>query len=195
MPGKSNAFEISKKLGLPGFLIDKAKSLLTKETVHFEDLLRNIEKNRSIVEKEKLEITRLRMETEKLKKEYEQKSQELQLQKNKIIRKAKKEAYRITKQAKDEADEIIDSLRALRFKLEEKEINRGIERARQDISKKMDRLSEGMTERLIMKTSKKPPKNLKAGEMLRYYHLIKQVMSFRRKMKWGCSNPSWYYES
>ena len=171
LPGKSNAFEISKKLGLPDFLIDRSRDLLTKETIHFEDLLQNIEENRFVVEKEKLETTKLRMETEKLKEEYEQKSEKLQLRRDKIIRKAKKEAYKITKQAKDEADQIIDNLRALKFELEEKEMNRKIEEARQSISKKMDRLSEGMTERLVMKTSKKPPKNLKAGEMVKVLSL------------------------
>ncbi len=171
LPGKSNAFEISKKLGLPDFLIDRSRDLLTKEIIHFEDLLQNIEENRFVVEKEKLEITKLRMETEKFKEEYEQKSEKLQLRRDKIIRKAKKEAYKITKQAKDEADQIIDNLRALKFELEEKEMNRKIEEARQSISKKMDRLSEGMTERLVMKTSKKPPKNLKAGEMVKVLSL------------------------
>ncbi|HZJ76698.1 MAG TPA: endonuclease MutS2, partial [Oscillospiraceae bacterium] len=171
LPGKSNAFEISKKLGLPNFLIDRAKSLLTGETVRFEDLLQNIEESRSIVEKEKLETTKLRMETEELKREYEQKSEKLQSRRNKIVRKAKEEAYKITKQAKYEADQIIDNLRALKFELEEKEMNRKIEEARQNISKKMDKFSEGMIEPLVMKTSKKPPKDLEAGEMVRVLSL------------------------
>lgn len=171
VPGKSNAFEISRKLGLSDFLIDRSKELLTKETIHFEDMLQNIEKNRSIAEKEKTEITKLRMETEKLKEEYFDKSEKLQEQRDKTIRNAKKEAYKIIKQAKLDADEIIDNLKLLKIELEEKEMNRKIEETRKHISNKMDTLSEGMTERLIMKTNKKPPKNLKAGETVKILSL------------------------
>ncbi|MCK9268104.1 MAG: endonuclease MutS2 [Alkaliphilus sp.] len=171
IPGKSNAFEISKKLGLPDFLIDKSRSLLTKETIHFEDLLKNIEENRSIVEKKKLETIKLRMETEKLKEEYEQKTEKLQLRREKVIREAKKEAYKIVKQARTDSDEIIDNLKSLKVELEEKEMNRKIEEARQSISKKMDKFSEGMVERLITKVNKNPPRNLKAGETVRVLSL------------------------
>lgn len=171
IPGKSNAFEISRKLGLPDFLIEQSKSLLTKETIHFEDLLQNIETSRSIAEKEKLEAARLRMETENLKEEYEQRNEKLQEQRDKIVRDAKKEAYKIVKEARQEADEIIDNLKALRVELEQKEMNRKIEEARQSISKRMDKLSDGMTEPLVLKTNKKPPKNLKAGETVKVLSL------------------------
>lgn len=171
IPGKSNAFEISKKLGLPDHLIDRSRDLLTKEAVRFEDLLQNIEKDRSITEKEKLEATKLRIETEELKAEYEQKSEKLQLQRDKIIRGAKKEAYKIVKQAKEEMDQIIDNLRALKVELEEKEMNRKIEKSRQRISKRMDKLSDGMTEKLAVRINKKPPRNLKAGEAVKVLSL------------------------
>ncbi len=171
VPGKSNAFEISKKLGLPDFLIDRSKELLTKETIEFEDMLQNIEENRSLAEKEKLETRRLRMETEKIKKEYYEKSEQLQKQRDKAIRDAKKEAHNIMKQTKLEADEIIDNLKSMKMELEEKEMNRKIEESRKHISTKMDKLSQGMTEPLIMKTSKKPPKNLKAGETVKILSL------------------------
>ncbi|HZK58020.1 MAG TPA: endonuclease MutS2 [Clostridia bacterium] len=171
IPGKSNAFEISKKLGLPDFLIDRSRDLLTKETIHFEDLLQNIEKDRSATEKEKLEAAKLRMETEKLKEEYEHKNEKLQSQRDRIIRGAKKEAYKIVKQAKLDADEIIDNLRSLKIGLEKREMNKEIEQARQDISKRMDKLSEGMVERLVIKTNKKPPKDLKVGEAIKILSL------------------------
>ncbi len=171
IPGKSNAFEISKKLGLPDFLIDRSRDLLTKETIHFEDLLQNIEKDRSATEKEKLEAAKLRMETEKLKEEYEHKNEKLQSQRDRIIRDAKKEAYKIVKQAKLDVDEIIDNLRSLKVELEKREMNKKIEQARQDISKRMDKLSEGMAERLVIKTNKKPPRDLKVGEAIKILSL------------------------
>ncbi len=171
LPGKSNAFEISKKLGLPDFLINKSKSLLSRETVHFEDVLQNIEESRSVVEKERLETARLKMKTEKLKEEYERKTEKLQSHKDRIIRDARREAYRITKQAKKESDRVIDNLRTLRAELEEKEMNKKIEEARRGLSEKMDKFSDSMVERLVMKTSKEPPENLEAGEMVKVLSL------------------------
>lgn len=164
VPGKSNAFEISRKLGLSDFLIERAKELLTGEDIHFEDLLQNIEKNRVIAEREQQEAARLRLETEKLREEYYEKKQKLELERDRAIKEAKREAYKIIKQAKLEADEIVNNLKSLRAELEEKEMNRKIEEARRSISKKMGKLAEGMGEQLILKTNKKPPKNLKPGE-------------------------------
>ncbi len=167
VPGKSNAFEISRKLGLSDFLIDRAKELLTGEDIHFEDLLQNIEKNRSTAEKEKEEAARLRMETQKLREEYYEKRQQLEIQKDKILKDAKKEAYKIVKQAKFDADEIVDNLKSLKVELEEKEMNRKIEEARKNISGKMGKLAQDMGEQLVLKTNKKPPKNLKQGEAVK----------------------------
>jgi len=166
VPGKSNAFEISRKLGLSDFLIDRAKELLTGEDIHFEDLLQNIERNRTTAEREKDEATRLRMETQKLREEFFDKKQQLQIQREQVIKEAKKEAYKIIKQAKLDADEIVDNLKSLRMELEEKEMNRRIEEAKKGISGKMNKLAEDMGEQLIVKTNKKPPKNLKVGEMV-----------------------------
>jgi len=164
VPGKSNAFEISRKLGLSNFLIDSAKELLTREDIHFEDLLQNIEKNRTTAEREKQEAARLRMETQKLREEYHEKSQQLEIQKDKVLKEAKKEAYKIVKQAKIDADEVVDNLKSLRVELQEKEMNKKIEEARKNISDKMGKLAQGMSEAIVLKTNKKPPKNLKAGE-------------------------------
>lgn len=164
VPGKSNAFEISRKLGLSDFLINSAKELLTREDIHFEDLLQNIEKSRTTAQREKEEAARLRLETQKLREEYYEKRQQLEIQKEKVLKDAKKEAYKIVKQAKLDADEIVDNLKSLRVELEEKEMNRKIEEARKNISGKMGKLAEGMSEQIILKTNKKPPKNLKPGE-------------------------------
>lgn len=164
VPGKSNAFEISRKLGLSDFLIQRSKELLTREDIQFEDLLQNIEKNRSTAEKEKDEAARLRMETQKLREEYYEKKQQLQTQKEKLISDAKREAYKIVKQAKLDADEIVENLKTLRAELEEKEMNKKIEEARKNLSDQMGKLAENMGEKLVLKTNKKPPKNLKIGE-------------------------------
>lgn len=171
VPGKSNAFEISRKLGLSDFIIDRSKELLSTEDIHFEELLQNIEKNRTTAEREKAEATRLRMETEKLKEKYYEKKQQLEIQKDKVMKEAKRESYKIVKQAKAEAEEIIDNLKSLKVDLEEKEMNRKIEEARKNISGKMNKLAKDSGDKLVLKTNKKPPKNLKPGEAVKVLSL------------------------
>lgn len=171
VPGKSNAFEISRKLGLSDFIIDRSKELLSKEDIHFEELLQEIERNRTRAEKEKVESTRLKMEAEKLRDKYYENKEQFELQKNKVMKEAKKESYKIIKQAKIEAEEIIENLKSLRVELEEKEMNRKIEEARKSISGKMNKLSDAASEKLVLKTNKKPPKNLKPGEAVRVLSL------------------------
>lgn len=171
VPGKSNAFEISKKLGLSTSLIEEAKTLLTTENIEFEDLLQNIERNRVETEKERSVAASLRMEAESLYNTYQEKREKLDLQKEKVLKDAKKEALKIVKEAKQEAEEIIENLRKLRLEAEEKEINRKIEEQKKSMDRKINDLSEGFSDGIFMKTSKKPPENLKAGEAVKILSL------------------------
>ncbi len=164
VPGKSNAFEISRKLGLSDDIIDAAKECISTEDIEFEDLLQNIEANRRATETDREEAQRLRMEQEKVMQQYNDKRQQLEEQKEKLIREAKKEAHKIVKSAKLEAEEIIKNLRELKLELEEKEMNKKLEAAKKQLTEKMDALGETVEDFFSKKTSKKPPKNLKAGE-------------------------------
>ncbi len=107
IPGKSNAFAISSKLGLNDSIIEDAKGRLNKKDVEFEDVLANLESSRIIIEKEQLEINQYKSEIETLKKQIENKSERLDQSKEKILREANEEAFRIIKEAKDLADETI----------------------------------------------------------------------------------------
>ncbi len=107
IPGKSNAFAISKKLGLPEEVIEDAKGRLTESEENFEDLLANLEKSRSTIEKEQLEISQYKQEIESLKEKLTQKQERLDLSREKILREANEQAYHIIKEAKDVADETI----------------------------------------------------------------------------------------
>jgi len=107
IPGKSNAFAISSKLGLDTSIIEDAKGRLNKKDVEFEDVIANLEASRITIEKEQLEINQYKAEIETLKKQLENKSERLDQSKDKILREANEEAFRIIKEAKDLADETI----------------------------------------------------------------------------------------
>ena len=107
IPGKSNAFAISEKLGLSRDLIEDAKGRISENDENFEDLLADLEKSRITIEKEQLEINRYKEEIQTLKERLEQKQEKLDASRDKILREANEEAYRILKEAKDVADETI----------------------------------------------------------------------------------------
>lgn len=107
IPGKSNAFAISEKLGLPSDLITDAKGRISKSEGDFEDLIADLEKSRSTIEREQLEINQYKAEIESLKEKLEQKQERLDSSRDKILREANEQAYSILKEAKDVADETI----------------------------------------------------------------------------------------
>lgn len=107
IPGKSNAFAISSKLGLPDEIIASAKEHISEEDESFEDLLSDLETSRRTIENEQNEIQRYKAEVESLKKKLEQKQERLEAQKDKILREANEEARKILQEAKDVADETI----------------------------------------------------------------------------------------
>ena len=111
IPGKSNAFAISEKLGLPSYIIDDAKSRLSEQDESFEDVLTDLEEKRRTIEKEHSEIANYRREMERLKSEMDAKQEKLDAQRDRIIREANEKATAIVREAKDFADETMKSFR------------------------------------------------------------------------------------
>lgn len=107
IPGKSNAFAISSKLGLAENIIEDARARISQKDIDFEDLLANLEASRQTIEREQLEINRYKSEIEELKKRLEAKQEHLNQSREKILRQANEEAYQILKEAKELADETI----------------------------------------------------------------------------------------
>lgn len=107
IPGKSNAFAISQKLGLSENIIEDARTRISDKDIDFEDLISNLEASRQTIEKEQLEINQYKAEIQTLKKQLESKQERLDQNKEKILREANEEAYKILKEAKDLADETI----------------------------------------------------------------------------------------
>ena len=111
LPGKSNAFAISSKLGLPDRIIEAAKEQIGTDDRKFEDLLADLERSRKIIENERLEIEQYKQEARELRSELEKKTDRLDSQRDEILRKANEEARQILMEAKEVADETIKVFR------------------------------------------------------------------------------------
>ena len=107
IPGKSNAFAISGKLGLPDFIIDDARKRLSEQDVSFEDLLSDLEESRRTIEKEQAQIEAFRREAENLKARAQKQQAKLDEQRDRVIREANEKANAILREAKEVADETI----------------------------------------------------------------------------------------
>lgn len=107
IPGKSNAFAISSKIGLPADLIEDAKTRITKENENFEDVIADLEQSRLTIEKEQAKINRYKEEAASLKKQLEEKQERLNRSRDRVLQEANQQAAAILKEAKDLADETI----------------------------------------------------------------------------------------
>ena len=166
--GKSNAFAISSKLGLPSYIIDDAKSRISKKDESFEDVLTELENNRVIIENEKAEIEKLKREIELLKKDYENRQKKLLESKDKIIREATEEAREILQDAKNTADTAIRDL----MKKENRGDIRSMERNRTKLREKIDNTNSKVSiNSSIVNKKKNKPSDFKLGEDVRIISL------------------------
>lgn len=166
--GKSNAFAISSKLGLPSYIIDDAKSRISKKDETFEDVLTELENNRVIIENEKIEIEKYKREIEALKSDYENRQKKLNDTRDKIIREATEEARDILKEAKDTADEAIRDL----MKKENRGDIRSMEKNRAKLREKIDKTNSKVTLGKAEAPKKKyKPSDFKLGEDVRIISL------------------------
>ncbi len=163
VPGKSNAFEISKRLGLQDYIIDYARKLISQENIDFEDVLQAIEKDRREAEEKRYEAERQSLEIEKLKNELAIEKSKTKDMRDKILQEAREEARNILRNAKEESELIISELRDISFEID-KDKTRRMHEAQQMLKSEIDKADELLVKDVLNVKAKKPPKNLKVGE-------------------------------
>lgn len=145
IPGKSNAFEISKKLGLPGEIIDKSKSLLEGGDIKFESVLEAIEEDKKAAEEERDEAIMLNIEMKKQKEEMDKREKKLKQQQEKMLNDAKEEARAIIAEAKEVTKEVQEELRELAKVESLGERNKRLDRSKRKIKDAAGRYKETIT--------------------------------------------------
>lgn len=165
IPGKSNAFAISKRLGLQDMILDRAKEFLSGEEIKFEDILMKIEKNRAEAEKERLQAESFRLEIESLKKELEEQKSKLSAQREKLLREAREEARKILLDAKRDVESMLDGMRRAAREHDETLRSKAAEEVRTKLRNSINEIESSISENLIpRKGFIKPPENLKPGD-------------------------------
>lgn len=162
IPGKSNAFAISKRLGLSQFIIDNAKKHIDTESVKFEDVISELEKNRILSEREKDKAQSIKQEAENIKKEMAKRNKILDEKTEKILEKARAEAKKIIEDAKRETEDALKQIKKAQKMKDLTEANREMERARQKINKKSKENGDNKYEKPSVNT--KAPKSVKLGD-------------------------------
>lgn len=163
IPGKSNAFEISKRLGLSDSIIASAKKYVSLEDIRFEDILIDIDKKRKQIEENQLAAHSARLDAEILLKNVMEKEAKLEVEKDRILTKAKEEALSIIKDAKRQAEGIIDELKRIEME-ESHERNRRIEVNRGKLKGYQEKLEVDLSISTMPRNSFSPPKELRPGD-------------------------------
>ncbi len=168
IPGKSNAFAISSKLGLPDHIIEDAKRHITEDKESFEDLLANLENSRVTIEKERLEIAGYKEEVKALKQKLEAKQEKIDQAKEKILRQANEEAREILQNAKELADETIRGFQRAEAGISIKDLEKSRQKVRDKISEKNEKLTlknDKPTHKVLKPTQIKPGDSVKVVSM------------------------------
>jgi len=159
IPGKSNAFAISSKLGLSDQIIERAKEQISEQDESFEAVLSSLEENRVTIENERLEIARYKEEIKTLKAQLESRQEKLDAQRDRILRQANEEAHKVLEEAKEYADQTMK----LFHKFQKNNVDTSaVERERQELRKRMNKAEKNMSDR---QETKKPKKQLTAKDI------------------------------
>lgn len=176
IPGKSNAFAIASRLGIPDYIIEDAKTHLTEQDESFEDILTNLETSRKTLDKERETIAAYKREIERLKMETSQKQEKLEAQRDRILREANEKAHAILEDAKETADETMRNF----HKFGKANISAAeMEKERERLRKKMAKTRSGMTPEPAKPKKQYKPSDFKLGESVKVLsmNLIGSVVS------------------
>ncbi|MDP3448032.1 MAG: endonuclease MutS2 [Eubacteriales bacterium] len=163
IPGKSNAFEISRRLGLSDAVIDRAQDFLQKKDVAFETVLSEAEQARRTAENDKETIYKTRIETEKIKAELEKEKKKLEDEKTLLRQKAREDARRMVQETRQDMEKLIAQLRAIE-NIDHKQLERAVQTSRDAMRKTEERLYEQAVQR---DTAGDAPASVHPGERVK----------------------------
>ena len=163
VPGKSNAFEISRRLGLPENLIDAARKLLSGNAIRFEDVIANAEYHRQVAEKERQLAEEANRETIRLRNEAEQLRKEMEQKREQALRKAREDAKHIVDQARRESESVIAELKKMKKNAASGDAS--VNDLRRRLDKESDALAEGLGRG--EQDGGEAPKTVKAGDQVK----------------------------
>lgn len=167
VPGKSNAFSISRRLGLDERIIDRANELLSEEDIKFEDVITDLEQNRAKAQSDREYARRLKREITDLRSSLEKERQAVKESKSRILDEARREAKILIMDAKEEANEIIRELEKMRQQ-GVNNFDEQVQKSRQRLKSKEESIDKKMKNaREVRKPQRKIPKNLKPGDTVR----------------------------
>lgn len=176
VPGKSNAFAISQKLGLDPYIIHKAKEFISQDNIRFEDVLSDIEKNRTQAEKDKEQAEILKREIQALKAEAEKERERINKEKDRLIARAKEDARAIIIEARAEAEDLLESLKEMQKEALTQQNERQLQDARANV-RRLEHLEASLVESYAVKPgSTEVPKDLKAGESVMMLNLNQKAV-------------------
>lgn len=167
VPGKSNAFEISKKLGLPDEIIERASHLIERGDIEFEDVISAIEADKKKAEAERDEAIALRVAMEKQKAELERQKKDLEREKKEIIAKAREEARLMLREAKDTAAEVQKELKQLAKMDSLGERTKHFDKSRKKLKEKEDKYAERKVIREVNNENPVSAADLKVGDRVK----------------------------
>lgn len=167
IPGKSNAFAISSKLGLSDEIIHAAKEQISKEDESFEDVIADLEQSRVTIEKEQQEIAEYKERIRTLQEQLQKKNEKIDQAKDKILRDANEKARAILQEAKDVADETIRDFNKAGASADIKELEKKRQKVRDKINEKNGKLSLGNTQKKPADQKTVDPKKLKKGDSVK----------------------------
>ena len=166
IPGKSNAFAISSKLGLSDEIINAAREQIGNEDKSFEDVISDLEQSRITIEKEQREIAEYKDRIRTLQEQLQQKNEKLDQAKDRILREANEKAKEILQEAKDVADETIRDFNKAGAGTDIRELEKKRQKVRDKINEKNERLSLGANKKQPEKKTL-DPKKLKKGDTVK----------------------------
>ena len=167
IPGKSNAFAISSKLGLSDEIIHAAKEQISKEDESFEDVIADLEQSRVTIEKEQQEIAEYKERIRTLQEQLQKKNEKIDQAKDKILRDANEKARAILQEAKDVADETIRDFNKVGASADIKELEKKRQKVRDKINEKNGKLALGNTQKKPADQKTVDPKKLKKGDSVK----------------------------